>query len=468
MSIVDQGAGGRDLDVPIQPSGSDDSIRIRNATAAPRWGKAAFWGYAIIGLFFGGFGGFAAFAELDSSIMAIGELRIDQDRRVVQHDAPGVITDILVRDGDHVEEGQVLLRLDPTVEMATQTNTRARLYSMEATLTRFEAERDGASELVFPPELLAAADDDPQIANILKNERAVFQARKLSIAGSLDLRLEQIEQIKEQIEGLKLDRDATLEQLGYISEELVDVRTLFNKGLERKSRVLALQREEASLRGRAGRLGSEISRMTQRIGETQLQIDQTERDFQREIATGIESTSVELQMLRSQMDVTSRRVERLEVRAPRTGHVIDLAVNTVGSFIQAGATLMQIVPSDEGLVVVAQIKPRDIEHVKPKEQVKKVQVRLTSFSQRFTHPIEAQLLSVSDDVISPPDGGRSYYKVILRIDEASKERILPGVELASGMPALAMLSVGETTLLNYLVEPLYLSISQALREPSIE
>ena len=454
MSIVDQGTGGRDLDLPTQPSGSDGSIRKQNATATPKWGKPAMWGYIIIGLFFGGFGGFAAFAQLDSSIMAVGELRIDQDRRVVQHDAPGVITDILVRDGDHVEEGQVLLRLDPTVEIAT--------------LTRYQAERDGASELVFPPSLVAAAESDPEIANILKNERAVFEARKVSIAGSMNLRLEQVEQIKEQIEGLKLDREATLEQLGYISEELEDVRTLYNKGLERKSRVLALQREEAALRGRAGRLGSEISRMTQRIGETQLQIEQTERDFQREVAAGIEATSVELQMLRAQMGVTSRRVERLEVRAPRTGHVIDLAVNTVGSFIQPGSTLMQIVPSDEGLVVVAQVQPRDIEHVKPKEQVKKVQVRLTSFSQRFTHPIEAHLLSVSDDVISPPNGGRSYYKAILRIDEVSKERILPGVELASGMPALAMLSVGETTLLNYLVEPLYLSISRAFREPTIE
>lgn len=468
MSIVDQGAGGRDLEVPVEPTGSDHSIRDRNATASPRWGKAAFWGYVVIGLFFGGFGGFAAFAELDSSIMAIGELRIDQDRRVVQHDAPGVITDILVRDGDHVEEGQVLLRLDPTVEVASQTNTRARLYRMQATLSRYEAERDGASVLEFPPQLTAAAEENPEVASILNNERAVFQARKESLSGSMGLRLEQVEQIKEQIEGLKLDREATLEQLGYISEELEDVRTLFEKGLERKSRVLALQREEAALRGRAGRLGSEISRMTQRIGETQLQIEQAERDFQREIASGIEATSVELQMLRSQMEVNSRRVERLEVRAPRTGHVIDLAVNTVGSFVQPGATLMQIVPSDEGLVVVAQINPRDIEHVKPKEQVKKVQVRLTSFSQRFTHPIEAHLLSVSDDVISPQDGGRSYYKVILRIDEASKELILPGVELASGMPAMAMLSVGETTLLNYLVEPLYLSISRAFREPTIE
>jgi HlyD family type I secretion membrane fusion protein len=468
MSVVEQGSSGRDLEVPERKAEAGDALYNSNAKAIPKWGRAAFWGYVTIGLFFGGFGGFAAFAELDSSIMAVGELRIDQDRRVVQHDAPGVITDILVRDGDHVEEGQVLLRLDPTIEMATQTNTRSRLSSIQATLARYRAERDGASELIFPPELLASAEDNAEIADILRNERAVFQARKESIAGNLELRREQVAQIKEQIEGLKLDRESTIEQLGYISEELVDVRTLFDKGLERKSRVLALQREQSALRGRAGRLGSEIARMTQRIGETQLQMEQVERDFQREVATGIESTSVELQMLRSQMNVSSRRVERLEVRAPRTGHVIDLAVNTVGSFIQAGQTLMQIVPSDEGLVVVAEIKPRDIEHIKPKEQVKKVQVRLTSFSQRFTHPIEARLLSVSDDVISPPDGGRSYYKVILRIDDTSKERILPGVELASGMPALAMLSVGETTLLNYLVEPLYLSISRAFREPTIE
>lgn len=447
----------------IQPGAVDP--QSDEAKVKPKWARAMYMGYFIVVAFFFGFGGFAAFAELDSAILAPGEVRVDREPRVVQHDAPGVVTEILVREGQEVEAGQVLLRLDPTFDMASLQNTRVRLYSAQATLARFQAERSGALKINLPDELLKAAAEDPAIAEIVNNEREVFQSRLSSMTGSIGLKLEQMDQIREQIRGLTIDRDATSQQLELISEELEGVEELFNKGLERKPRLLALQRERASLMGRVGRLGSERARLEQQIGELELQAEQMERDFQREAIAGIERAAVEIQQLRGQLDVNDRRVERLEIRAPQAGNVLSLMVNTVGSVVQPGHTLMQIVPSNETLVVVARIKPRDVEHVKPITNVTKVQVRLTAFSQRFTHPIQAKLLSISDDTIK--DGnGPSFYRALIEIDEDSKETILPGIPLSSGMPAMAMLSTGSTTLLDYLIEPLYLSVTLALREPS--
>jgi HlyD family type I secretion membrane fusion protein len=442
-----------------------DQWKPAELSVKPRWGKAMYFGYFIVGVFFFGFGGFAAFAELDSAILATGEVRVEREPRVIQHDTPGVLKEILVREGQRVEKGDVLLRLDPTSDRATRRNTRVRLYSAMATLARFQSERAGSTDLVFPEELLEAAKNDPDLADLVENERNVFKSRLSSLAGSINLRLEQMDQIREQIRGMALDQEATKEQLALIGEELEGVEQLYREGLERKPRLLALQREQSALRGRIGRLGSDQARLRQQIGELELQAEQVERDFQREVVAGIERTSVELQQLRSQLEVSERRVDRLEIRAPQTGVVLNLAVNTIGSYVQPGRTLMEIVPTDENLIVVARIKPIDIEHVKPLENVHKVQVRLTAFSQRFTHPIEAKLLSISDDTIVQ-DSGPGFYRAIIQLDEESKERILPGIPLSSGMPAMAMLSTGTVTLLDYIIEPLYLSISLALREPS--
>lgn len=467
MSMIN-GTENEDGSTPaLAPAGSVTSEQWKPAelTVKPKWAKAMYFGYFIVGVFFFGFGGFAAFAELDSAIMATGEVRIEREPRVIQHDVPGVVKEILVREGQTVAKGEVLLRLDPTYDEASRRNTRVRLYSALAALARFQSEREGTTELVFPDEILKAAKTDPDVANVVENERNVFKSRLSSLAGSINLRLEQIDQIREQIRGMTLDQDATKEQLALIGEELKGVEQLYRDGLERKPRLLALQREQAALRGRIGRLGSDRARLEQQIGELELQAEQLERDFQREVVSGIERSSLEVQQLRSQLSVTERRVERLEIRAPQPGVVLNLGVNTIGSYVQPGQTLMEVVPTNENLIVVARIKPSDIEHVKPLQNVHKVQVRLTAFSQRFTHPIEAKLLSISEDTVVE-NNGPGFYRVIVQLDEASKERILPGIPLASGMPAMAMLSTGTVTLLDYIIEPLYLSIALALREPS--
>jgi len=460
MSVIETGHGGLPS-TKFAPTEQDPFERI-GADAKPFWGRSVWLGYLTIFLFFGGFGGFAAFASLDSSVMAPGEVRVDRELRPIQHDETARVKEILVREGDEVKQGQILVRLDPLRVQEETRTAEAQLVALRSNLARFRAERSMSGQISFPDDLLRLAEGDPEVRTILENERDVFQQRIQRHFGSLELRQEQINQSKTLIEGLEIEREALLQQLSFIQEELQDVNELFRQGLERKARVLALQRTEASLQGRAGSLQSDIARQRQRISELELQMNQIETEFHTQAAENIDGVNIAIQNARSKKEINDDRLDRLEIRAPQDGTIINMEINTTGQVIGAGMILMEIVPSDEQLVVVGKIKPKDIDAVQ--KGVKKVQVRLTAFSQRFTHPVQAHLKSISADTIT--GDGPAHYRVVAEIDQESLDTILPGVPLSSGMPAMVMVGVGESTLLSYLLEPLYLSWVYALREPT--
>ena len=174
--------------------------------------------------------------------------------------------------------------------------------------------------------------------------------------------------------------------------------------------------------------------------------------------TRIES---QLRTIREQLPVLEDQLQRLDVVAPRSGRIQASRINTVGGVVAAGRAIMTLVPEDDELLVEAKIKPRDIDDL---TEVTGVQVRLTSFNQRFTHPIEGELLSVTDSVVK--GAGGSFYHARIRLKPESLQKIIPDAKLKSGMPALALIGVGEQSLLFYLIEPLFLSFYLALTEKS--
>lgn len=430
--------------------------------ARPHWRTVSLFGYAVIILFFGGFGGFAAFAPLHSAVMATAQLRVDNERKVVQHFEGGIVAQLMVREGQRVQEGEVLLRLDPTRDNAQANVLRKRYLAALAERARLLAERDAAPAVTFPPELLSEISD-PEIAEIVEGQRAVFRSRQTSREGQTKLILGQIDQARTQIEAVKIERASVQEQLALIDRELRSVKELFAKGLERLPRVLALERNQAALKGQIGRLTGQIAQLEKQIGDGELRIAQLEHELQSEVAVQLDAVVDQIQQIKEQQPVVTAAVRRLDIRAPRAGRVIDLQVHTIGQVVGRGEQIMQIVPDDEDLIVVAKVSPRDIDSLN--NGVTRVQVRMTSFSQRFTHPVEAHLESISTDVVSDGDGTPPYYRAIIRLDRESREHLLHGVELTSGMPALAMIGVGEKTLLTYLIEPLSRSISDSFREP---
>ncbi len=240
------------------------------------------------------------------------------------------------------------------------------------------------------------------------------------------------------------------EQLALIARELASVSELYRKGLERLPRMLALERNQAALKGQIGRLTGQIAQLEKQIGDAGCGSRRSSVTCRAKSRRRWMRCSSRFRRWPSSAPSSRLPSGGWTFAAPRSGNVIDLKVHTIGHVIGRGEAVMQIVPQGEDLVVIAKVSPRDIDSLN--SGVTKVQVRMTAFSQRFTHPVEAHLESISADVINPGDGTNPYYRAIIRLDPKSREHLLHGVELTSGMPAMAMIGVGEKTLLSYLFE----------------
>lgn len=460
MSIVEQGG--------LRSSSNPGMIALDpyesiSAAAVPKWRQGMTIGYTIMFLFFGVFGAFAAFAPLQSSVMAPGTLRVDREPRIIQHANGGVVEEVLVREGQHVNKGDTLIVLDPTRGKAEREILRKRYYGGLITKARLEAERDGEDSFRLPPEILDRADD-PAIREMIESEQQLLDSRMAARQGEVSLIHEVMEQTRTAIDANQERLAALDDEIRLIEEELVNVRELYQKGLERLSRVRALERTKASLRGSRSGLVGDIAGMRQRLSEYDMRILQSERQLEAQLSGQLDVVNRQIREAAQQLPVTEQMFDRLELRAPESGRVVRLTVNTAGAVIGAGQVLMEIVPDDEELVVVARVKPREIDSVTQSMDDLKVTVRLTAFSQRFTHPVEGELIQVSPDVIESASG-TSYYRVDIRLDPSSLDHILGDQQLVSGMPAMALLGVGEKTLLTYLLEPLIRSFTTALREP---
>lgn len=439
-------------------------VALPAAAAKPSWGRSAGAGYLIMFLFFGVFGGWAAIAPLGSGVIAVGELRVVSEVKKVQHFSGGIVQEILVREGDMVTEGQALIRLDPVRADAELQMLRNQLLAQRTQRVRLIAERDGLRGLVFPEDIRKAAEGDPELARMLKNQADLFKTRRDSIEGQVVILRERIRQTRTEIEALRRRNVANQRQLELVREELAGVRVLAEKGLVVRPRLLALERTEAAIDGEIGTTAANIARSEQRIGELELQIVDLRQRFLNDAVQELRAVEVAVTDLGERLRVAADNSRRLDIVAPRSGRVQDMQVHTVGGVIQGGQVLMQIVPNDEELVVVAEVKPRDIDNV---VEGATVQVRLTSFSQRYQHPIAGTLVSVSLDKTtkagySPLQG---FYRALIRLDPESAKHILGDAQIYSGMPATALIAVGERTLLEYWLFPIIKSFELALREP---
>lgn len=430
--------------------------------AAPPWRKASLIGYLMILVFFGGFGTWAATVPLGSAVIAQGSLRVDTARKTVQPIISGIVDELLVQEGQMVREGQVLVRLNRLQTEAQLELVRNQYYAVRVQEARLLAERDRLPNIVYPPEI-EALRGTPLVDRLIETQQNVFTNRRLSLEGQAKILNERVAQTRTEINAFTDRRKSLVKQLELIHRETEGVRELYNKGMERLPRLLAQERAEVSMQGDINNLDASVARAYQRIGEMELQIIDLKTQFDKGISDELRSADVQLNDLRERTRIAQDNLRHLNIAAPRSGRVVDLKIHTVGGLIQAGQPLFDIVPQDDELIVEARVLPRDIDNVSVGASV---QVRLTSFSQRYTHPIDATLVSISADAITEPGSPIGpYYRALIRLDKEARERVLPGIELASGMPAMSLISVGERTLLAYWLTPLLQSFELALREP---
>jgi HlyD family type I secretion membrane fusion protein len=325
-----------------------------------------------------GFAGWAVMAQLSGAIIASGQIEVDQDRQIVQHPDGGVVTEILVDEGDTVENSDVLIRLDPRAEKSELSIIQGQLFELMARRGRLIAERDNLDRVTFDPKLIEAAATDPAIDELKSGQEQLFHARR----AGLTKQVEQFRKRTAQIEGIIAQKAALNTQLDLIEIKLADQQKLLDRGLAKASRVLALQRTQAEL---SGDLVAREAEAAGRITEIEIEIQSQFTRRQEEAITRLRDQQFRVLELNERAQALLDRLERMDIRAPASGIVYGLTVFTPQSVIRAAEAVMYLIPQDRPLIIAAQLSPINIDELFVSQDV----------TLRFRHWISARRLNCS-------------------------------------------------------------------------
>ncbi len=414
------------------------------------------WGAFFIILFFGVFGYWATIAPLESAAIAPGIVSPDSKRKSIQHLEGGIVAAILVEEGQTVNAGDVLLRLDETQQKASLDLLTTRLLAAQALNARLIAERDNKTEITFPQSVIQK-QDNKDVAEMIKGQTNIFDARRQSLNGQIAIMEQKIKQIEEEVQGMNNLAASQNEQYRLIQDEIESNLKLFDKGLSGKSRLRELQRELAVISGERSQNMATIARSKQNIGEAYLQITELKTNALNEVVQKLGETQAKLFDLAENVRVTRDVLTRTTIKAPLPGTIVNLRVHTVGGVISPGQVLMDIVPTDDRLIVEAKVEPNDIEVMKPGL---KALVRLTAFSQKRVQPIEGRVITVSADSLREERTGKDYFLIRVEITEEIDDTLI----LFPGMTAEVLIITGSRTTLEYISSPILQSFGRAFRE----
>ena len=402
----------------------------------------------------------SAVSSIYGAVIAPGVVKVENNSKEIRHLEAGVIRQILVREGQRVRKGQVLLRFDDVQMRAVVQVYQSATDNAKAQAARFQAEIANRSDILFPPELLAR-QSDPQVALLLAGQRNLFTSRMMLYRSQGQVLAGQAQQLETQIAGLRAQVAATEAQAELIGSEMAGVRELNEQGYAPKSRLLALQRSAAGLAGQRGSLIADISRAQQAIGEARIQLAQLNEKRESDAAEGLRTAQGQLTELEPKLGAAREALAEIAVVAPTDGYVFNLTQFTEGGVSGAGERLMEVVPINTQLIITAKVRPNDITSVKVGALAR---VTLTAYNPRTTPPIEGRVSLVSADAATDERTGESHYVVQVKVDPAELAKAGPKVRLTPGMPASVAIVTGERTVLNYLLTPLTESMQSSLRE----
>jgi HlyD family secretion protein len=407
-----------------------------------------------------GIGVWGSFTKIAGAIVASGTIQVESLRQVVQHPDGGVVGEILARDGQRVEAGDILLRFDDKLLKSQSIILDGQLSEFAGRKARMRAERDGDTELQFDTIFAERAPTDPNLQKVLATQTSLFSARLQTFKQTQEQLIERQTQIRLQIEGSQKQVKSLELQLALLSKERADQEVLLKKGLAQASRVLALQREEARLLGQRGELEASIAASGAQIIETKLEAlrlasqrrEQAETDLQ-----DIETSEIELN---ERLISATETLERLDVRAPVSGIVYDMQVHALRSVVRPADPMLYIIPQDQPLVVQSRIETIHIDQVTVGQAAS---LRFSTFDQRTTPEIFGTVSKVSADVFTDEVTGVQFYTAELLPNAGEIER-LGDIELLPGMPVEAFIKTGDRTPLNYLLKPFMDYLNRAFRE----
>ena len=417
------------------------------------------FGLLVVAVLVGGLGAWSITSRLDGAVIANGKVAVQSSHKTVQHLEGGIVGEILVGEGDLVERGGLLLRLDDTLDRANHGIVTSQLDELRARAARLQAEQLDASRIVFPETLLTRAQD-PEVRTSMRGEQALFEARLATRRGSVKLLEKRIAGLREEIDGLTAQSGSKRRQIDLLEQELGGLRALYKKGYAPLTRILALERQAEELAGGRAADRAAIARAKNSIGETELELLQMKNDHLEAVATELRTVEAEIFGLQDRLVAVEARLKRVEIRAPESGRVLNLAVKTVGGVIQGGEPILSIVPQSEDLVVEAQIPVQDIDRVA--KGLRSV-VRLSALNQAESPEVLGTVDSVSADRVVDADTGVPHFLARIRLNK-DDPKFAETADLVPGMPAEVFIRTGERTALSYFLKPFTDRLARTFKE----
>ncbi|MFC0202794.1 HlyD family type I secretion periplasmic adaptor subunit [Novosphingobium soli] len=406
-----------------------------------------------------GLGGLAASLPMTGAVIAPGEVTVANYVKEIGHPSGGVVADIMVRDGDHVKEGQPLIRLDSRVTGATASYTGENVDQLLARAARLTAERDNAADIVFPAELTRRSHS-PEVAALLAQERKTHALRRAARRAMASQLSERIRQARADVASSRAQSRSYAEQAHLIQEELDATRRLYEKRYTTLDRLNALERSASGLTAEASSARESAAAGAARIQELQVEIGAVTTDARSSAAAELLDVVARISETRRAKVAADDSYERSVIRAPHAGVVDKLAFRTVGGVIPPGQTILELVPDTDRMIIEAMASPTDIDQVRVGQRAT---VRFSAFSARTTPELQGTVSHVSADRAEDAVTHNSFYQVIVRLDRGELPK-LGGLRLRPGMPAETFIQTGERTMLSYILKPLSDQLARAFRE----
>ena len=410
----------------------------------------------------GGLGSFllwASFAPLDKGVPLSGTVSVATNRKAVQHENGGTIETILVKEGDAVKAGDVLVRMNNVQVKANADTNRVQYYIARATEARLIAERDGLKKIVFPLQLMEVKND-PRIASYLSSQEQVFFSRQGALRSELSALDESIAGLASQTKGLQESRDNKKMQLQFIAQQLEGVRDLTKEGYVAHNRLLELEQTNAQINATISEDIGNIGRGQRQIAELKLQKIKRLQDYQKEVRTQLSDVQKQADALGSQLKGLDYDLAKVEVKAPVSGTVVAMAVFTQGAVVSPGFKMMDIVPSEDLLVVEGKLPVHLIDKVHPGL---KVDLMFTAFNRNLTPHIPGELTQISADRFTDENTGQPYYKIVAKVAPEGVA-MLSDLQIKPGMSVDMFVKTGERTMMNYLLKPIYDHLKMSMSE----
>ncbi len=433
----------------LTPKPQDDGLR-----------RQIISGYVIIALMGLAIFGWAAQTELTGAVVGGGRVMLQSNEKLVQHPTGGVVGQIRVDDGTRVKEGETLLQLDDTLLKANLDIVDSALSALKARLARLQAERDRAATITFPADMVA----NPTQADLdsMRSEMQFFETRRRTLKNHQDQLRQKIDQLTQQVKGYDITIDSRKRQWDLVKTELATAQSLLDKNLSTRSQVATLQQNAARLEGEYGSFITDRGGLLAQIAETNVQITGLEEESLSDVMRDLRDTESKIAEQQARRIAAQDQLSRIDIKAPVSGVVHELAVHTVGGVINPGETILKIVPATAPLQFELRISPIDIDQVHVGQQAR---IRFPAFNRSHTPEVQGTVTYVAADASTDRQTERSYYDIRITPEADIHAKLAEkGVALVPGMPVEAFIATENRTALSYFLKPLTDQIRHAFRE----